>query len=296
MTMVAYFAGTSDVFVGLWLGELSFAATFSVLLFTLLTYANAGWLRTIVCTQMCPYARFQSAMFDKDTFIVGYDVKRGEPRGARKRKDSAAELGLGDCVDCNLCVEVCPAGIDIRHGLQYECINCGACVDACDQTMDKMGYARGLISYTTEHRLAGGTTDIVRPKLIGYGLAMVAMCVLLLFTLLGRSEAVLDVLRDRNQLYRENNDGLIENTYLLKILNKTAEPQHYRLAVEGLPEQVEWIGPRQLAVAAGANDELPIALAVDPADLERPTLIIEFVVTNSAGDEVVRQESRFIGP
>lgn len=296
MTMVAYFAGTSDVFVGLWLGELSFAATFSVLLFTLLTYANAGWLRTIVCTQMCPYARFQAAMFDKDTFIVGYDVKRGEPRGARKRKDSAAELGLGDCVDCNLCVEVCPAGIDIRHGLQYECINCGACVDACDQTMDKMGYARGLISYTTEHRLAGGTTDIVRPKLIGYGLAMVAMCVLLLFTLLGRSEAVLDVLRDRNQLYRENNDGLIENTYLLKILNKTAEPQHYRLAVEGLPEQVEWIGPRQLAVAAGANDELPIALAVDPADLERPTLTIEFVVTNSAGDEVVRQESRFIGP
>ncbi|MFA0697999.1 4Fe-4S dicluster domain-containing protein, partial [Vibrio sp. 10N.222.49.C9] len=115
-------------------------------------------------------ARFQSAMFDKDTFIVGYDKKRGEDRGPRTRKANPSDLGLGDCIDCNLCVQVCPTGIDIRDGLQYECINCGACIDACDVTMDRMNYPKGLISYTTEHKLEGTHTKIMRPKLIGYGL------------------------------------------------------------------------------------------------------------------------------
>ncbi len=296
MTMVAYFVDSHELFTNLWLGELSVATTFNVLLFTLLTYANAGWMRTIVCTHICPYARFQSAMFDKDTFIVGYDSQRGEPRGGRKRKDNPAALGLGDCVDCNLCVEVCPAGIDIREGLQYECINCGACVDACDQTMDKMGYARGLISYTTEHRLEGGHTHIWRPKLIGYGAVLLLMAVLMVVVMLNRPVMVVDVLRDRNQLFRENNDGLIENTYLLKILNKTQQTEDYQLVVEGLPAGVEWLGPQQVKVAAGGSVELPVTLAVDPAELTQRTLVIEFVVSSPASASEARQESRFIGP
>lgn len=296
LTMVAYFIDSHELFLNLWRGELSPAATFNVLFFTLLTYANAGWMRTIVCTHICPYARFQSAMFDKDTFIVGYNSQRGEPRGGRKRKDNPEALGLGACVDCNLCVEVCPAGIDIREGLQYECINCGACVDACDQTMDKMGYARGLISYTTEHRLEGGHTQVWRPKLIGYGAVLLLMSLLMVTVMLNRPAAVVDVLRDRNQLFSENNDGLIENTYLLKILNKTQRTQEYLLAVEGLPAGVEWLGSQQIKVAAGNSVELPVTLVVDPADLSQRTVVIKFVVSSLATHNEVRQESRFIGP
>ncbi len=174
LTFVGYFIPVRELVVGFFTFNTSFVVTFWVLFFSVITYANAGWMRSIVCIHMCPYARFQSAMFDKDTFIVGYDTKRGETRGPRGRKKDPKELGLGDCIDCNLCVQVCPTGIDIRDGLQYECINCGACVDACDETMDRMGYAKGLISYTTEHKLEGHKVDIMRPKLIGYGVVMVA--------------------------------------------------------------------------------------------------------------------------
>ncbi|TCI02688.1 cytochrome c oxidase accessory protein CcoG [Corallincola luteus] len=292
ITMVAYFVPAPDVVFGLFTGELSFAATFSVIFFMLATYANAGWMRTIVCTHMCPYARFQSAMFDKDTFIVGYDVDRGEARGPRKRKEDYKAVGLGDCVDCNLCVEVCPSGIDIRNGLQYECINCGACIDACDQTMDKMGYEKGLISYTTEHRLAGGTTELVRPKLIGYGLALVVMMIAFVVTANLRVNFEVDVLRDRNQMFRETNEGWIENTYTLVLVNKTQQATQFHLSVEGLPPY-EWSGPQQIEVAAGDVADVPISLAVDPYELTSPMTRIEFVVTTDSSDDARRIDSRF---
>lgn len=207
ITFVGYFVPVRDLVVEFFTFQVSFWQGFWVFFFTICTYANAGWMRSIVCIHMCPYARFQSAMFDKDTFIVGYDTDRGESRGPRPRKKDPKTLGLGDCIDCKLCVEVCPSGIDIRDGLQYECINCGACVDACDQTMDRMGYEKGLISYTTEHKLEGHQTDIVRPKLIGYGIVMAVM-VGVFFTLLSNVQPMgLDVLRDRNQLFRMNNEG-----------------------------------------------------------------------------------------
>ena len=141
---------------------------FWTIFFTLATYINAGWMREQVCTYMCPYARFQSVMFDHDTLIVSYDKQRGEPRGSRKRSADHGELGLGDCIDCELCVQVCPTGIDIRDGLQYECIGCALCVDACNSVMDKMEYPQGLIRYTSEHELQGGTTHWLRPRIIGY--------------------------------------------------------------------------------------------------------------------------------
>ncbi|MFD2096123.1 cytochrome c oxidase accessory protein CcoG [Corallincola platygyrae] len=292
MTMVAYFVPAPDVVFGFFTGELGFASTFAVVFFTLATYGNAGWMRTIVCTHMCPYARFQSAMFDKDTFIVGYDVERGEARGPRRRKEDPKELGLGDCVDCNLCVEVCPSGIDIRNGLQYECINCGACIDACDQTMDKMGYERGLISYTTEHRLEGGHTDMVRPKLIGYGLVLLVMISAFFVTLNMRVNFEVDVLRDRNQMYRETVEGLIENTYTLVLVNKTQQTSVFQLKAEGLPEH-EWVGPTEVEVTAGDVVDVPISLAVDPYELERVMTQIEFVVTTSTSEDTVTIDSRF---
>ncbi len=245
-----------------------------------------------MCIHMCPYSRFQSAMFDKDTFIVGYDTKRGEARGPRPRKADPKQLGLGDCIDCDLCVQVCPTGIDIRDGLQYECINCGACIDACDKTMERMGYDKGLISYTTEHRLEGHHTHIMRPKLLGYGAILVLMIGLFFVQVASVDPAGLSVLRDRNQLFRTNNSGEIENTYTLKVINKTQQVQQYTLDVEGLSD-VSWYGRQTIQVDPGEVLNLPMSLGVDPETLDSPVSTIQFILSDSQ-DFTISVESRFI--
>ncbi len=247
-----------------------------------------------MCTHICPYARFQSAMFDKDTFTVTYDAKRGENRGPRARKDTDYKAkGLGDCIDCNLCVHVCPTGIDIRNGLQYECINCGACIDACDDTMDKMGYAKGLISYTTEHSLEGKTTKVVRGKLVGYFMVLVAVCAAFAWTLVVRKPVVMDIVRDRGALYRETDEGLIENTYTLKVINKSQLEQTYQLSVQGL-DKAQWLGEKELTLKGGETANLPISLSLDPVDAKRPVLEIEFVLQDSDEPDIrLTQGSKF---
>ncbi|MCE2572412.1 cytochrome c oxidase accessory protein CcoG [Motilimonas eburnea] len=292
LAFASYFVPVKELYVSFFTFSSSFALTFWVLFFATCTYINAGWMRAIVCTHMCPYARFQSSMFDKDTFIVGYDAKRGENRGPRSRKADPKELGLGDCIDCDLCVQVCPTGIDIRDGLQYECINCGACIDACDQTMERMGYAKGLISYTTEHKLKGEKTDVIRPKIIGYGVVLAIMCGLFVWNLLTIKSIGFEVLRDRNALYRVTDEGLVENAYTFKIINKTMLPQQYSLSVSGLPAPV-WSGPSDISVAPGEVFTQPISIAVDPYELEKSIQVIQFKVQDSDSDEFIEQESRF---
>ena len=174
-----------------------------------------------VCKYMCPYARFQSAMFDKDTLIISYDKARGEPRGSRKKALDHRSAGLGDCIDCTICVQVCPTGIDIREGLQYQCIACAACVDACDQVMERMNYPKGLIQYTTENAAAGQPVRLFRPRLLVYGLILVALAVALGVSLGLRTPLELDVIRDRNALYRQTSDGMVENVYTLKTWTRT---------------------------------------------------------------------------
>lgn len=296
LTFVGYFVPIKALVSDFFIFNASFWAGFWVLFFAGCTYANAGWMRSIVCIHMCPYARFQSAMFDKDTYIVGYNIERGETRGPRSRKKDPKALGLGDCIDCDLCVQVCPTGIDIRDGLQYECINCGACVDACDHTMARMGYETRLISYTTEHQLKGHTTQILRPKLLGYGTVMAAMAGLFLYLLASVQPMGLDVLRDRSQLFRVNNEGLIENTYTLKILNKTQQDTTYTLAVNGL-EDMQWYGPKSVTVSAGEVYTLPISLGVDPYLLHSPIANITFILEHGKGENKTQlhTESRFIG-
>lgn len=291
-TFVGYFVPIRDLVINFFTWDEAFWPVFWVLFFAGCTYGNAGWMRSIMCIHMCPYARFQSAMFDKDTFIVGYDVKRGESRGARSRKADPKELGLGDCVDCNLCVQVCPTGIDIRDGLQYECINCGACIDACDHTMDRMGYDKGLISYTTEHRLSGKHTKIMRPKLLGYGAIFVLMIGLFFAQIAAVDPAGLSVLRDRNQLFRVNELGEVENTYTLKIINKTQQKQEYKLDVTGLTD-VSWYGKQTVNVLPGEVFSLPMSLGVQPESLSSPVATIEFTLSDNH-DFTMSVESRFI--
>lgn len=298
LSFVAYFVPAGELFLGFLTLNLGFWTAFWVIFFAACTYGNAGYMREIMCTHMCPYARFQSAMFDKDTFTVAYDAKRGENRGPRSRKlslEGAKDKGLGECVDCNLCVQVCPTGIDIRNGLQYECISCGACVDACNGVMEKMGYQKGLISFTSEHELAGGITKIFRPKLIGYAAVLAIMSTLLVYDVVSRVPLEVDIIRDRNSLDRETNQGLIENVYTLKVLNKSQEQHTYSISVQGL-ENATYIGDDQVTVKAGGVFTLPISLAVDPMDLEEGTQTIYFRVATSVNGEVIEstEPSTFI--
>jgi cytochrome c oxidase accessory protein FixG len=214
---------------------------FWVLFYGFATYGNAGYMREQVCKYMCPYARFQSAMFDRDTLIISYDTERGEPRGSRSKKANPSQLGLGSCIDCSLCVQVCPTGIDIRKGLQADCIACGACIDACDDIMDKMSYSRGLIRYATENSLEAHLTwrqilgRVLRPRVFIYGGILLAICAAFVASLAMRSPFRVDVVRDRATLARLVDDGQIENVYRLQIMNASEVPQRYRIEVGGLP-------------------------------------------------------------
>ncbi len=205
------------------------------------TYGNAGFMREQVCKHMCPYARFQSAMFDKDTLIVTYDKERGEPRGARSRKADPKTLNLGSCVDCNLCVQVCPTGIDIRKGLQYECIGCGACVDVCDAVMDRIGYARGLVKYSTDNAIKQGWSQrqtlrhVFRPRVLVYSTILGSIVLAMIISVNLRTLFKVDVVRDRGVMARIVGGDNIENVYRLQIMNATEANQRYRITVSGLP-------------------------------------------------------------
>ena len=293
LTFVGYFVPIGELFIDFFTFNAGFWSVFWILFFTVCTYGNAGYMREIMCTHICPYARFQSAMFDKDTFTVAYNSVRGETRGPRSRKlthEQVEAKGLGDCVDCNLCVQVCPTGIDIRNGLQYECINCGACVDACNEVMDKMGYKKGLISFTSEHQLAGGTTKIVRPKLIGYAVVLLVMTSLLVWDIVSRVPLEVDIIRDRNSLDRETVSGLIENVYTLKVLNKSQTTQTYTIEVKGL-DNASFYGDTEVTVEGGGVYTNPISVAVDPMSIEAGTISIYFRVTTTVNGELVEIES-----
>jgi cytochrome c oxidase accessory protein FixG len=297
LIFIGYFTPVDTLFINFFTLEAGFWAVTSVLFFALCTYGNAGWMREIMCTHICPYARFQSAMFDKDTFTVTYDEQRGENRGPRSRKDKTyQQRGLGDCIDCNLCVQVCPTGIDIRNGLQYECINCGACIDACDDTMTKMGYPTGLISYTTEHSLNGKPTRVLRPKLLGYLLVLLTVCAAFGWTLYSRVPLEMNIIRDRGALYRLTNEGLIENTYTLSISNKSQQLAVFDLSVTGTA-QFNWIGPQQVSLNGGETLSVPVSLALDPYATEQRALEISFTVQQANNPDVKLQQSStfFIG-
>jgi len=295
VTFVGYFYGIRDLFIDAYHFQLPQVAIYWLGLFTLATYINAGWMREQVCMYMCPYARFQSAMFDKDTLIVSYDIKRGESRGSRKRNIDPLTINMGDCIDCTVCVQVCPTGIDIRDGLQYECINCAACVDACNSIMDKMGYEHGLIAYTTENQLEGKAWTWMRPKLIGYMLALFIMMSFFIYALFARSTLELDIIRDRGQLYQEIAGGKIQNTYTVKVLNKDVVEHTYLIKVSGI-EGIAWSPRSKISVAKGKVGELAMNVIVDPNLLDAVNTDIVFTVTELESKIEAKTTNRLIGP
>ena len=299
--------GTGIAFIGyftpmrdLWEQFITFSMDpwmlFWMLFFAGATYLNAGWMREQVCLHICPYGRFQSVMFDRDTLIISYDHYRGDPRGSRGRHQSSEEVGLGDCIDCKLCVQVCPTGIDIRDGLQFECIQCAACIDACDDVMDHIDKPRGLIRYTTENALEGKESRVLRPRLIGYGIVLLAMATLFMATLYNRVPLQVDVLRDRNQLFRVASSGRVENVYRLEILNKGQDAHRYTLSLEG-PEGLRMENRTEFTIQPGQHLSLPVTVSYDPYEVEMQSSTIWFSVRSLNDPDLEKEhESRFITP
>ncbi|MGZ5088192.1 MAG: cytochrome c oxidase accessory protein CcoG [Usitatibacter sp.] len=281
---------------GFWIGFYSFA-----------TYGNAGWMREQVCKYMCPYARFQSAMFDPDPLIITYDAARGEPRGGRGRSVDAKAKGLGDCVDCNICVQVCPTGIDIRQGLQYECIGCAACIDGCDQVMHKMNYAPGLIRYSTENALKNGwdarriARRVLRPRVLVYMAVLCAIAIAAAATLWNRAPMKMDVIRDRGSLAREVEGGRIENVFRLQLMNTEERPRRVTVSVAGGGElgALEILSdPQPLEVAPVTTRMVTVRVRAEPR-AGRGSQPIEFVLSPAPGDGAaftLREKSRFLVP
>ena len=293
MSFMAYFIPAQKLYIDMFTLEWSGLVSFWVFLFAFCTYGNAGFLREKMCTVACPYSRFQSVMFDKDTLLVTYDAQRGESRGKRKRKQDPKELGLGDCVDCNLCVEVCPAGIDIRNGLQYECINCGLCIDACDDTMDKFGYAKGLIKYQSEHEASGKKTNPFRLKLVGYATLTALIILTMVVWVFNRTPIEASVIRDRNALYRVNYEGLVENPYTLSVINKTQTTMSYTISLEGL-EDAELSVPDMIEIEGGEMLQIPVTVIKDGYDLKLKATPISFTIeSKQRADIKITKESYF---
>ncbi len=302
ITFVGYFTPIRTL-----LGEIASLGTgpwetFWVLFYGFATYGNAGFMREQVCKYMCPYARFQSAMFDKDTMIVTYDRERGEPRGSRSKKADPKALGLGSCVDCGLCVEVCPTGIDIRKGLQYECIGCTSCIDACDQVMDKMGYPRGLIRFDTENGLANRWTRsqlyqrVFRPRVLVYTGILLAITVAVFTHMALRVPLKVDVIRDRGTLGREVEDGLIENVYRLQFINSAESARRYRIAVDGI-DGIFVASEPEVEVAAAGNRMVAVRVRVAPGKAPPGSNAVRFRIEDSADPSVaVDEKSTFYVP
>jgi cytochrome c oxidase accessory protein FixG len=307
-TFVGYFTPIRDLGVRAIIWQLGPWESFWIVFYGLATYGNAGWLREQVCKYMCPYARFQSVMFDKDTLVITYDTARGEPRGGRSKSVDRHAKGLGDCVDCGICVQVCPTGIDIRKGLQYECIGCAACIDGCDQVMDKMGYPRGLIRYTTQNALAVGLTAremwkrVFRMRTLVYGFVLVAIAGAAGASLAMRNPLKVDILRDRGALARESAPGRIENVYRVQIMNTDETPRKFTLRVSGLPElePVDLHQPIELDPASTRLFALRLQAPLEPAGAQSPVPgphKIELTVQAVDDAKVVRHEqSTFIIP
>jgi cytochrome c oxidase accessory protein FixG len=303
-TFVGYFTPIKELASGVAQFALGPWELFWVLFYGFATYGNAGWMREQVCKYMCPYARFQSAMFDRDTLVVAYDVERGEGRGARPRNDTPDQYhakGLGDCIDCGLCVQVCPTGIDIRNGLQYECISCSGCIDVCNSVMDKMHYPRGLIRYSTESGLAQNLSSVqmlkrvFRPRVLVYIAVLTAVTTGLLWSLLVRSDFKVDVERDRGSIARMVGQGMTENVYRLQIMNATEQVQSYVIQVRGL--EGAQILPDVAVVIEPANSRwLPLRVQVPPG-LTSGSHPISFVITSQADPaNSVVEKSVFLVP
>jgi polyferredoxin len=323
-TFVGYFTPIRELTTRFMPYDWSHWELFWVLFYSFATWGNAGFMREQVCKYMCPYARFQSAMFDRNTLIIAYDSLRGEIRGSRRKGSLSSVLErsrgllpinklndhgvvpfeasetkpvaeeLGDCIDCTLCVQVCPTGIDIRDGLQYECIACGACIDACNSIMDKLEYPQGLIRYTTQNQLEAKSSRVLRPRIFVYGFLLLGLAALFAVGILQRSPLIVDVMRDK-QLYRINNEGNIENSYTLRIINKDNEAHIYKIRVDTQAKIKMEDSEDEISLTSEEVQTLAITLVAEKNEV-KGVAEVKFIIEQTDGSVKEIEESRFIAP
>jgi len=297
-TFLGYFTPIRDLIHNISLFNLSPWETFWICFYGFATYGNAGFLREQICKHMCPYARFQSAMFDNDTLIVTYDEKRGEPRSGRSRKVDAKQSGLGDCIDCSFCVQVCPTGIDIRNGLQYECISCGLCVDACNSIMDKMEYPRGLIRFSTQNALTQHWTQhqvirkILRPRVLIYSGLLLFMSAGLVYSLATQVAFKVDVIRDRGVMSRLVAGGKVENVYRLQITNASEKMETYRISVEGI-KGLAIASDKEFTVNPAESRMVAVSLQIEDGSIKSGSHPIEFEIEAASTLAEISEKSIF---
>ncbi|MFN3568999.1 MAG: cytochrome c oxidase accessory protein CcoG [Polaromonas sp.] len=300
-TFVGYFTPIRELGMEFLHAGMSSWEVFWVIFYGLATYGNAGFMREQVCKYMCPYARFQGAMFDRDTLIVSYDTARGEPRGVHAKGSDPRAQGLGDCIDCELCVQVCPTGIDIRNGQQYECIGCGLCIDACDTVMDRMAMPRGLVRYATQNSMAGRWTPaqvlrrVLRPRVLLYGGVLTVLCIGLLASLVVRTPLKVDVVRDRASLARIAEGGQLENVYRLQIMNATERTQRYSLAASGLPGLVV-LPAEPVDVEPAQSRWVVVRLQLPYGSVAAGSHTVHFDVRSADGGSQVSEKAAFLVP
>lgn len=300
-TFLGYFTPIRGLFDHIQAYNLGPWETFWIGLYSAATYGNAGFLREQICKYMCPYARFQSAMFDRDTLIVTYDQTRGEPRSGRSRNVNAKEQGLGDCIDCSMCVQVCPVGIDIRNGLQYECISCGLCIDACNNIMDKMGYARGLIKMATENGMQNHFTNsqmlkrVFRPRVLIYSGILIAISIAFIVSLVYRTPFKVDVIRDRGVMARLVEGGNIENVYRMQIMNASEKTEVYEIGIKGI-DGLKLSSKNTVEVGPAETRSVPVSVQIKDGQLESGTHPMFFTIKANSQGEVIEEKSVFYMP
>ena len=306
LSFTLYWGNAPELFVQMLTGQAPFAAYATTLFLAATTYVMAGLAREQVCTYMCPYARFQGVMFDKDTLIIAYDEERGEREQGRRKpskkllqREARIQQHVGDCIDCGYCVQVCPVGIDIRNGLQYQCISCALCVDACDTIMDSIGYPRGLIRYCSEHALQHEKAGRLNLKNLGYALALVLTIAALVWSVVTRSDVELNVQQIRQPLSVQLSDGRIQNRYEIKVNNKTSFSMRYRLSLQGLNQAELDMGHfTELEVAAERSIKIQVLVRQDPKDARISRQEFDFVLTpvGKTETQVVKHPSMFYTP
>ncbi len=301
-TFVGYFTPIRELTVSLANFSLGGWEIFWIGFYSAFLYMMAGFMREQMCKYLCPYARFQSVMFDPDTLIIGYDTERGEPRGALRRNADTASEKRGDCIDCHICVQVCPTGIDIRNGLQLECIACAACIDACDEVMDKVGRPRGLIRYSTENALARHYSPrdilahLLRPRTFLYTLLLLVIVAATAWSLATRIPLKVDIIRDRATLYRETDDGQIENIFRLHVMNTDEKPHRYSIGVSGI-EGIAVAGKSVVDVPAASNKNFLVVATVRDGAATHGSNRISFEIRAMDDASItVREESTFLMP
>ena len=295
-TFVGYFTPIRELALAVPVWDFGPWETFWIFFYAFATYGNAGWLREQVCIYMCPYARFQSVMFDDNTLIISYDEKRGDPRGTRKRgRDKPTDKG--DCIDCGLCVQACPTGIDIRQGLQYQCIACAACIDACDDVMDKMDYAKGLIRYTTLNEVKGKGLHIFRPRVFVYTAILTGLIVAMMWSLVTRVPVDLDITRDRNILYREAANGDLENVFMVKIMNQDDKPHNFVITIDGMPGAVLDRNQPETHAESGEIVDTLVRVRASEDIIKARSTSIKLRITAVDDEKMTDEEdARFIAP